>query len=72
MTCSLSLSACGLDRSVHLSTLSILDSSSRRYLFANVLAFLRLTRGRNLVLSSAASKEMELRAPWDVINLSVE
>jgi len=49
-----------------------LDASSRRYLFANVLAFLRLTRGRNLVLSSAASKEMELRAPWDVINLSVE
>jgi hypothetical protein len=32
---------------------------------------LRLSRGRNLVLTSAAAKEMELRAPWDVINLGV-
>jgi len=44
--------------------------AARRYLFANVLALLRLTRGRNLVLSSAAAREIELRAPWDVINLS--
>jgi ribonuclease P/MRP protein subunit RPP1 len=50
---------------------SIRDSASRRYLFSNILAMLRLTRGRNLVLSSAAAREMEIRAPWDVINLSV-
>jgi ribonuclease P/MRP protein subunit RPP1 len=61
---------------------AIRDASSRRYLFSNVLSLLRLTRGRNLVLSSAlgasrggggAGNEqlLDLRAPWDVINLAV-
>jgi len=47
------------------------DASSRRYLFSNILAFLRLTKGRNIILSSGATKEMEMRAPWDVINLAI-
>lgn len=62
-----------LERGIHFEfsyAPAIRDATSRRYLFSNVLALIRLTRGRNLVLSSAATKEMELRAPWDTINLS--
>jgi hypothetical protein len=36
-----------------------------------VLAILRLNRGRNVVFSSAAQRDMEIRAPWDVVNLAV-
>lgn len=50
---------------------SLRDGTSRRYLFANLLAMLRLTKGKNLIFTSAAMKEMELRSPWDVINLGV-
>ena len=63
-----------LERGIHFEFAyapAIRDAASRRYLFANVLSFLRLTRGRNLILSSAATREMEMRAPWDVINLGV-
>lgn len=63
-----------LERGIHFEfsySPSIRDATSRRYLFSNLLSMLRLSRGRNLILSSGAAKEMELRAPWDVINLGV-
>jgi ribonuclease P/MRP protein subunit RPP1 len=66
------LSSLAQERGIHFElsySSSLRDASSRRHLFANLLSLLRLTKGRNLVLASAATKEMELRAPWDVINL---
>ena len=69
--CPLSLA---IERGIHFEfsfVSSLRDASSRRYLFSNLLSLLRLTRGRNLILSSGASTAMELRGPWDVINLAV-
>jgi RNase P/RNase MRP subunit p30 len=47
------------------------DSASRRNLVANSQQLLRLTRGRNIVLSSGALRPMELRGPHDVANLGM-
>ena len=47
------------------------DSSARRNLISNAQQLLRLTRGRNVVLSSGAERPMELRGPHDVANLCV-
>jgi len=77
-------SSLAIERGIHFEFTygsAIRDASSRRYLFSNVLSLLRLTRGRNLVLSSALGASrgggsggeqlLDLRAPWDVINLAV-
>eukprot|EP00742_Colponemidia_sp_Colp-10_P003196 GILJ01003405.1.p2 GENE.GILJ01003405.1~~GILJ01003405.1.p2 ORF type:complete len:200 (+),score=31.38 GILJ01003405.1:1876-2475(+) len=45
------------------------DVSSRRYLISNTLALLRMTGGKNVILASAARDAMDLRGPYDVINL---
>lgn len=62
-----------LERGIHFefaSSGAIRDPGARRYFVANVMGFCRLTRGRNMVMASAAAKDMEMRAPWDIINLS--
>ena len=45
------------------------DSNARRHLVSNAQQLVRLTKGRNIVLSSGAKRAMELRGPHDVANL---
>lgn len=47
------------------------DSATRRNIVANAQQLLRLTRGRNIVLSSGALRPMDLRGAHDVANLGI-
>lgn len=49
---------------------AIRDASSRRWLIANTMNLLHMTRGKHVIISSEAAKAMELRGPYDVINLA--
>ncbi|KAJ3023108.1 Ribonuclease P protein subunit p30 [Thoreauomyces humboldtii] len=48
---------------------AIRDASSRRHLISNAAQLVRITKGKNIIISSEAQKAMELRGPYDVINL---
>ncbi|KAL1921386.1 uncharacterized protein VTP21DRAFT_11102 [Calcarisporiella thermophila] len=48
---------------------AIRDNSARRHLISNAQALVRVTHGKNLILSSEAQRALELRGPYDVINL---
>lgn len=43
---------------------------ARRNVFAGARELIKMTNGKNLILSSAVQKCMELRSPSDVINLA--
>ena len=45
------------------------EPGSRRQIFTNAQALTRETRGRGIVLSSGARTAIELRGPYDVVNL---
>ncbi|TDH72947.1 hypothetical protein CCR75_003782 [Bremia lactucae] len=47
------------------------DSAGRRYFFSNASNLVRLTGGKNLVLSSGATRDILLRSPYDVLNLGI-
>ena len=46
------------------------EPTARRQLFANALAVVRATGGAGVIVSSGALRAFELRAPYDVANLS--
>ncbi|XP_028990232.1 ribonuclease P protein subunit p30 isoform X1 [Betta splendens] len=48
---------------------AIRDSTMRRYTIANALSLMETCKGKSVILSSAAEKALELRGPYDVINL---
>ncbi|XP_029383774.1 ribonuclease P protein subunit p30 isoform X1 [Echeneis naucrates] len=48
---------------------AIRDSTLRRYTIANAINLMESCKGRNVILSSAAEKALELRGPYDVTNL---
>ncbi|KAI8925613.1 RNase P subunit p30-domain-containing protein [Entophlyctis helioformis] len=48
----------------------IRDATARRHLFSNAAALVRVTKGKHIVLSSAAAHAIELRGPFDVMNLA--
>lgn len=48
---------------------AIRDQNARRNLIANAAALAKVTKGRNIIISSDAQAVLELRAPADVINL---
>ncbi|TYZ65604.1 hypothetical protein PybrP1_010514 [[Pythium] brassicae (nom. inval.)] len=50
---------------------SLSDSAGRRYFFSNASNLVRVTGGRHLLLSSGATRDILLRAPYDVINIGV-
>ena len=61
-----------VDRGIHFELLyssALRDPASRRHMFSNSQAISRLLRGRSIVLSSGARSAMELRGPYDVVNL---
>lgn len=47
------------------------DTTMRRYTIANAICLMESCKGKNVILSSAAEKALELRGPFDIINLGV-
>ena len=50
---------------------AVQDASQRRYFISNAMALVRVTRGRNIIISSGAHKLSLLRSPYDALNLGV-
>ncbi|CAG12154.1 unnamed protein product, partial [Tetraodon nigroviridis] len=50
---------------------SIRDSTMRRYTIANANALMDTCKGKNVILTSKAEKPLELRGPYDIINLGL-
>ncbi|XP_068160993.1 ribonuclease P protein subunit p30 isoform X2 [Antennarius striatus] len=50
---------------------AIRDSTLRRYTLANANALVEACRGKNVIVSSAAEKPLELRGPNDITNLAL-
>ena len=48
-----------------------LDSTAKRHLISNAVNLIRVTKGRNIIVSSQALNAMETRGPYDVTNLYV-
>ncbi|KAF9171817.1 hypothetical protein BGX21_001108 [Mortierella sp. AD011] len=47
---------------------AIRDANARRNLISNAQSLIRVTRGKNIILSSQAMRAMELRGPYDIVN----
>lgn len=50
---------------------SLKDVSARRNLMSNMLNFVYVTRGKNIIISSRAVAALDLRGPYDVVNICV-
>ncbi|XP_028264433.1 ribonuclease P protein subunit p30 [Parambassis ranga] len=50
---------------------AIRDSTMRRYTITNATCLMESCKGKNVILSSAAEKALELRGPYDVTNLGL-
>nr|XP_046233558.1 ribonuclease P protein subunit p30 isoform X4 [Scatophagus argus] len=48
---------------------AIRDSTMRRYTIANANTLMDTCKGKNVILSSAAQRPLELRGPYDITNL---
>ncbi|XP_037133259.1 ribonuclease P protein subunit p30 isoform X1 [Syngnathus acus] len=48
---------------------AIRDATMRRYTIANAVNLAQACRGKNVLVTSAATKLLELRGPYDIINL---
>lgn len=49
---------------------SIRDTTARKHLISNAANLVRVTRGKNIIISSEAQKALEIRGPYDIINLA--
>lgn len=47
---------------------AIRDANARRNLISNAHSLIRVTRGKNIIISSQAIRAMELRGPYDIVN----
>jgi len=45
------------------------DSAARKHLISNSLDLMRITTGKNIIITSNAMKAIELRGPYDLANL---
>ncbi|XP_049418641.1 ribonuclease P protein subunit p30 [Epinephelus fuscoguttatus] len=50
---------------------AIRDSTRRRYTIINAVCLMETCKGKNVILSSAAEKPLELRGPYDITNLGL-
>ncbi|XP_049501362.1 ribonuclease P protein subunit p30 isoform X2 [Panthera onca] len=50
---------------------AIKDSTMRRYTISNALNLMQICKGKNVILSSAAERPLEIRGPYDVANLGL-
>ncbi|GAB1302355.1 Ribonuclease P protein subunit p30 [Apodemus speciosus] len=48
---------------------AIRDATMRRYTISNALNLMQICKGKNVILSSAAERPLEIRGPYDVANL---
>ncbi|XP_065527963.1 ribonuclease P protein subunit p30 isoform X1 [Lathamus discolor] len=63
-----------IDRGIYfelLYTPAIKDSTLRRYTISNAISLMQICKGKNIVISSAAERPLELRGPYDVANLGL-
>ncbi|XP_030424941.1 ribonuclease P protein subunit p30 isoform X2 [Gopherus evgoodei] len=63
-----------IDRGVYfelLYTPAIKDSTMRRYTISNALSLMQICKRKNIIISSAAERPLELRGPYDVANLGL-
>ncbi|NXO02518.1 RPP30 protein, partial [Rhinopomastus cyanomelas] len=63
-----------IDRGIYFEVLytpAIKDSTMRRYTISNAISLMQICKGKNIVVSSAAERPLELRGPYDVANLSL-
>ncbi|ORY01412.1 ribonuclease P protein subunit p30 [Basidiobolus meristosporus CBS 931.73] len=61
-----------IERGIHFEisySACIKDSTARRHLISNAINLIRVTRGKNIIVTSEAQRAMELRGPYDIINL---
>jgi len=49
---------------------SLRDNGARRHVIRNASELVAATRGRNIIISSEAQHALELRGPYDVMNMS--
>ncbi|GFO11678.1 ribonuclease p protein subunit p30 [Plakobranchus ocellatus] len=45
------------------------DNSVKRNIISNALTLISVSRGKGVIISSAAEKPIDVRSPWDVMNL---
>uniref|UniRef100_A0A3Q2FF69 Ribonuclease P protein subunit p30 n=1 Tax=Cyprinodon variegatus TaxID=28743 RepID=A0A3Q2FF69_CYPVA len=50
---------------------AIRDSTMRRYTIANAVSLMESCKGKNVIISSAAEKALEIRGPYDITNLGL-
>ena len=50
---------------------AIRDESLRKHTIINAIELIRVCKGRNVVISSGAEKPIELRGPYDIVNLGL-
>ncbi|XP_060047875.1 ribonuclease P protein subunit p30 isoform X4 [Erinaceus europaeus] len=50
---------------------AIKDSTMRRYTISNALNLMQVCKGKNIIISSAAERPLEIRGPYDVANLGL-
>ncbi|XP_071668026.1 ribonuclease P protein subunit p30 isoform X4 [Patagioenas fasciata] len=50
---------------------AIKDSTMRRYTISNAISLMQICKGKNIVISSAAERPLELRGPYDIANLGL-
>ena len=50
---------------------AIKDSTMRRYTISNALNLMQVCKGKNVIISSAAERPLEIRGPCDVANLGL-
>ncbi|KYO42324.1 ribonuclease P protein subunit p30 isoform B [Alligator mississippiensis] len=63
-----------IDRGIYFEVLytpAIKDSTMRRYTISNALSLVQICKGKNVIISSAAERPLELRGPYDVANLGL-
>ncbi|KAI9342240.1 RNase P subunit p30-domain-containing protein [Obelidium mucronatum] len=48
----------------------IRDSNARKNIIANIQQFLRVTGGKNIIISSEAARALDIRSPLDIMNLA--
>lgn len=45
------------------------DTSNRRHLISNAMTLVRATKGKNIIISSEAKVALDIRGPYDIMNL---
>ena len=61
-----------IERGIHFEIVyspAIRDNTQRRYIISNAMELVHVSKGKNIIISSEAGHQMDLRGPYDVANL---